>query len=165
MTVKGVSVPLGTTGGQGLTIIEEGDQDPPPERALDVAAGDLAGWYAEYRRIGQEVRCEEFDDLVVRAEDAAWIFGMTLADVLKTVPPHHTPDDFLHALMMLDLAAGSPRDPYALGEFYEEVCRKVEDGLENWWLQVEAVAVRLVEAGYLRIEEIARAIESAGGEG
>lgn len=89
---------------------------------------------------------------------------MRLADVLKTVPPHHTPDDFLHALMMLDLAAGSAGDPTALEGRYEEVCRRVERGLQDWWPQVDAVATSLIEAGHLDGEEIAQAVEGAVGE-
>lgn len=92
-------------------------------------------------------------------------FGLTLADVLKTVPTHHTPDDFLHALMMLDLAAGSAGNPRALEGLYEEVCREVERGLQDRWPEVEAVAARLVEAGQLDAEEIAEVLEGASGEG
>lgn len=165
VTVHGVSVPPGSTGGQGLTNVDEVGQSPSPQQALDVAAGDLAGWYAEYRRVGKGVRCEAFDGFVAKAEDGAWGFGMTLADVLKTVPPHHTPDDFLHALMMLDLAAGSAGNPRALEGLYEEVCREVERGLQDRWPEVEAVAARLVEAGQLDAEEIAEALEGASGEG
>lgn len=51
LAVHGVVVPPGSTGGQGLTSAEEVGQSLSPQQALGVAAGDLAGWYAEYGRV------------------------------------------------------------------------------------------------------------------
>ncbi len=162
VTVHGVSVPPGSTGGQGLTSVEEVDPNPPSGQALDVAAGDLAGWYAEYRRVGREVRWIPFPDFVAESEFAAFTsFASTLPNVLEAVPPDDIPDDFLRAFAMLHLAAGSPGDPRALESPYEELRRKVERGLQDWWPEVEAGATRLIEAGQLDAEEVAGAIEGA----
>ncbi len=165
VTVHGVCVPPGSTGGQGLTSVEEMGPNPPPGQALDGAAGDLAGWYAEYKRLGREVLWIPFPDFLAESEYiAANFFASTLADVLKTVPPDDVPEDFLRTLARLHVAAGSPDDPRALEELYEEVQRKVERGLRDWWPEVEAVATRLIEAGQLNAEEIAEALEEAGGK-
>lgn len=165
LTVHGVSVPPGSTGGQGLTRVEVVGANPPSVQALDVAAGDLAGWYAEYKRLGQEALWISFPDFVSESEFvASTSFGSTLSDILKTVPSDDIPDDFLRAFAMLDLAAGSPGDPRALESSYKEVCRKVKRGLQDWWPEVDAVATRLIVAGQLDDGEIAEAIEGLGSE-
>ena len=52
LAVHGISVPPGSTGGQGLTRVVGVGASPPSVQALDVVARDLAGWYAEYMRLG-----------------------------------------------------------------------------------------------------------------
>lgn len=139
---------------------------PSPEKALDLAAGCLAGPLSSYPLHGQEIRPMAFDDFLATADFAASAAELmeqagfpVSAEDLRAVRPDEAGDDYEDALGMLEIGQAACG---GLETCYEAVLEKVRLGLEQWWEEIRAVAEALMGAGRLSGPEAVRAIASAG---
>jgi hypothetical protein len=102
----------------------------------------LAGMYAQGRVQGESFEIESFEDFTDHAESEDGC------------------GDCKEALKAIRLSAKGAEDPEDVAErLYTESCRQVTAYVEKFWPQIEAVAAKLLEVGYLEGEEVRRIIE------
>ena len=154
--------------GQG-TIEHRWPDSPPPEQALALAAGCLAGPLASYPLDGEEVLPMAFDDFVATADAASAIadgmagLGLNVAaEDLRAVWPENFGDDYGDALAMLEFAVPACG---GLEACYDAAIEKVRRGFAQRWGEVEAVARALLGAGRLTGAEAVDIIGRAKGTG
>lgn len=151
--------------GEGKARTEWPDS-PAPNRALDIAAGCLAGSLSWYPLRGHEINPLPFDDLLSGADlaSAAELMAPPGSSVdpelLRGILPEEHGDDYEDALVMLEK---SQPDCGGLEECYSEAIERVRRGFDERWEEIRAVAVALMVHGRVRGGEAVRIMDSAGG--
>lgn len=152
--------------GEGKIGVEWPTGTPPPEQALELAAGCLAGPLSSYKLHGQDIQISPFEDFLQATDSANAMARMmeemgfaTNVDDLRAVIPPEDGDDYEGALEMLKIAEGSCG---GLEACYEATVEKVRQGLESWWPEIRAVAEQLMKSKRLGGSETVRLIESSG---
>lgn len=129
---------------------------PDPAKAVLLAAGSVASWYAEDRRGGVSRPHMSFDDFMSYAQ----FEDEEHKQLLAWGAPVDRPPDSVLALEMLRLAADWPDNPWGeLEDCYGEMCDTVDRGMEEWWAEIEIVAERVCEYRYISGKGFARLLE------
>lgn len=152
--------------GEGKIGVKWPTEAPPPEQAMELAAGCLAGPLSSHRLYGRDIQPPSFEDFLQTADSADAMATMmeemgfaTSADDLRAIRPPEVGDDYEDALQMLKVAEASYG---GLEACYEATVEKVRQGLESWWPEIRAVAEEVMKSKRLDGSEAARLIESPG---
>ena len=112
----------------------------------------MAGPYAEYRAThGEPMPHRPYGVFLECVEEDARDFEADFEEI---------PSGSMNALEMIRLATKGGEDARSVEEkLYVESCRQVAAHVEEFWPEIEAVAERLSEVGYLEGEEVGRIID------
>ena len=165
--------------GGGL-VRYESPANPTPSQFMDLAAGSLAGWHAGERLDEQDhvrLTFEEFElrgiEGIAAEADLMTPPGADFESVREALSEERSkrqqdgtyrPMDEEYAYEDLKSAVDAPLSPWSsLEEGYDEACKRVAQGLQHWWQEIEAVAGGLLQASSGRLEGngIVQLIESA----
>lgn len=109
----------------------------------------LAGLYAEYRAThGEPMAHQPYEDFLACVVEETKSLEAGAEEI---------PSDYMNAGKMLGLASKGAED--VAEQLYEEACRQTALYVEEFWGEIEAVAQRLSEVGYLEGEEVKQVIE------
>ncbi len=151
--------------GEGKIRVEWPTEAPPPEQAMGLAAGCLAGPLSSYRLHGQDIHPPSFEEFLQIADFADATAKMmeemgfaTNAEDLRAIKPPESGDDYEDALQMLKVAQASCG---GLEACYEATVEGVRHGLESWWPEIRAVAEELMKSERLDGSEAVRLMESS----
>jgi hypothetical protein len=152
-------------------------------QGIELAAEALAGEYAVCYRHGKEIRHKPFDELI---EDASWAeeeaaFGdeeainsddVRALRVLQRVAESPQTKAMMQQLEQQDerlrnaeLPPGAPPRPDNppwddVEKSYEIACEEAARNVQLWWDEIQAVAEKLMEAGYLDGVECLELVEA-----
>lgn len=130
--------------------------EPYPRQAMDYAVGLFAAEYAVYHMRGEVIPSKTFEEFVADAEAA-----IEEAESMGYDPDVPQADD-VSALRLLRRAASWRDNPWGdLEACYEAACSTAAQDLELQWPEIQALAERLSETGYLDGDECVRIIEAA----
>ncbi len=147
-----------------VSVSTEGRRDQPDRcqhdfpvkpKATDMLASlliSLTGPYAEFRATcGKPMPHRSYAHFKKCAKE----------DTRDFVAGHEEiPSDVMNAYAVIRLSAKGAEDPEDAAErLYKESCRQAALHLEEFWPEIEAVAERLSEVGYLEGEEAGRIIK------
>jgi hypothetical protein len=120
------------------------------------AVGLFAAEYAVYQMRGEALPRKTFEKFVADAE-----VEIEEAESLGYDSDFSEPDD-VRALRLLRRVASWRDNPWGdLEACYEAACSTAAQDLELRWPEIQAVAERLLEIGYLDGDECVRIIEAA----
>lgn len=152
--------------GEGKIKVEWPTEAPPPEQAMELAAGCLAGPLSVYKLHGQEIPTLPYEDLAREADSAEATASMmgdlgfaVNADDLRAIRPPECGDDYEDAFEMLKVAEVAYEGPEVC---YAATVERVRQGLESRWSEIRAVAEELMKSERMSGSKVVRLIESLG---
>ena len=145
-----VSVATAERPGQSDRCQHDYPKQPKSEDVLAHLLISLAGTYAEYQAThGEPMAHQPYEDFLACVIQDARDFRAGLEEI---------PTDPMNAQesITLSLSKGAAED--VSEKLYIEACRQTASLVEEYWPEIEAVAAKLQEAGYLEGEEVGRVI-------